>query len=290
MLPSAVEEILRERLNVTLRGVAPLGGGCISHASRIETGDQTLFLKWSDGPPGDTFDAEARGLRVLAGASHPLRIPRVHLVHPRENSAPGVLVLEWVETGAMADGFWARFGAGLAALHRNTADQYGFEADNFIGRLPQTNGWQEEWPGFFHDRRLEPQVERLRRSGAWLERWDSGYQNLADRLGDVLPRSPEASLVHGDLWSGNFMVDASGTAALVDPAVYFGHREVDLAMTELFGGFDRSFYESYHDAWPLSPGYDSRRDVYNLYHLLNHVNHFGSAYAGGVTRILTQFD
>ncbi len=188
-----------------------------------------------------------------------------------------------------------RFGAGLAALHRAQAPRssqqgpYGFECDNFIGSLPQQNRWHADWTTFFREERLEPQLARARRSGHWRSEWTAQTERIRVRLGDWIPNSPHPSMLHGDLWSGNALAGADGYPWLVDPAAYVGDREADLAMTELFGGFSARFYEAYRTGAPLDSGYEDRRELYNLYHLLNHLNHFGAGYAAGVANVLRRF-
>lgn len=289
MLPSEVLDAIERHLGRSVDSATPVGGGCISHASRVTTADGKYFLKWSDGLPGDTFAAEAKGLEELSGARHDLHIPAVIFVRSRSSGEAGILLLEWLDDGAIDATFWQGFGADLAALHRNVSQRYGFSEDNYIGRLRQRNPWCDQWPDFFRTNRLEPQAADLRGRGAWQRQWTEPYDRLLIRLDDLLPRDPGASLVHGDLWSGNFMAHASGKAALIDPAAYYGHREVDLAMTELFGGFNAAFYTAYRDNWCLEAGYEERRSVYNLYHLFNHVNHFGASYASAVAGILKRF-
>lgn len=273
-----------------VRAARPLGGGCIARATRLDTGAGPFFLKWSPEPDvARTFTAEAAGLRALREAGSPLRVPEPLHAREAEGGAVGFLLVEWIEPGTPGPAFWERFGEGLAAMHRHTSARYGFEGDNFIGRLPQQNAWHASWVEFFRTCRLAPQVERARSLGRWQSGWDRPLERLYARLPEVLPERPPASVLHGDLWSGNFLVDAEGRAALVDPAAYYGDREADLAMTELFGGFDRRFYDAYRVAWPLPPGYELRREVYNLYHLVNHLNHFGGGYAGSVAALLGRF-
>lgn len=176
---------------------------------------------------------------------------------------------------------WERLGTGLASLHRVRAERHGWPSDNVIGSLPQANGWMDEWPAFWRERGLGPQL-RLAYDSGWFEpsarrRFDA----LLDRLDEFLAPAAEdgPSLLHGDLWSGNVHPTADGEAALIDPASYHGHREVDLAMAELFGGFDTTFHDAYREAWPLADGYDeARRAIYQLYYLLVHVNLFGGGY------------
>ena len=288
-LPDTVAEALRPHVGA-VRSAEPVRGGCIANATRIETESGRFFLKWSDGDAGRTFEAEAAGLAALREAGSPLVIPDVLAVQDADD-ASGFLLMEWIEPGQKDAGFGDRFGEGLAALHRHTAadGKYGFERDNFIGRLPQQNGWTERWPGFFRSRRLGPQLDRAREAGRWRTAWNAPADRLLARLGDLLPASPPASVLHGDLWSGNFVAMSDGRAALIDPATYAGHAETDLALTELFGGFDARFYDAYRAARPLEPGYAERREVYNLYHLVNHLNHFGAGYAASVERTLKRF-
>jgi fructosamine-3-kinase len=286
--------MVESRLQTRIDGTQDLGGGCIAHATRLDTARGPLFLKWSRRSAAAAFPAEAEGLRALREASgeacnERLHIPEALLTVGAVPPEPGILILEWVEPGVPDASFWEAFGTGLAELHRVTGAGYGFRRDNFIGRLPQWNTWYASWPDFFGAMRIEPQVRMARDGGRWDDRWTAPLERLMRALDELLPARPEASILHGDLWSGNFLVAQEDRAALIDPAVYYGHRETDLAMTELFGGFDDRFYSAYRNAWPLEAGYELRRQVYNLYHLINHLNHEGAAYARSVDRILTAF-
>jgi len=266
---------------------ASVGGGSFGQGLRLEAERGTFFLKLGD---GETLGAEAVGLSALGEAAERtgLRIPRVFHARSRD---PGFLVLDWIPSGRADRAYWIRLGEGLAALHRKepAGEGYGFSSDNFIGATPQVNGWSADWPAFFRDRRLRPQFELARRKGRWRRGWDRWAERFLGSLEDLLPRTPERSLLHGDLWGGNHLPGEDGSPWLIDPAVYVGHREADLAMTELFGGFAASFYEAYRASWPLDPGYPERREVYNLYHLVNHLNLFGESYAASVERILARF-
>lgn len=289
MLPDPLHDELESRLDVTIESVAAVGGGCIANASRLETDGSPYFLKYGDEEVARTFEGEAAGLKALGAADSPLVVPSVVETAPATNERPGFLVMEWINSGRQGRDFWGRFGEGLAELHRTTADEYGFERDNFIGQLPQHNDRTDRWPSFFREQRLEPQVEMARERGRWRSAWDEGLETLYRRLPDILPAAPEPSVLHGDLWKGNFMVTSIGDPALIDPATYYGHREADLAMTELFGGYENRFYDAYRSAWSLEPEYETRRNVYNLYHLINHLNHFGGGYAGSIERTLGRF-
>jgi fructosamine-3-kinase len=289
MLPDDVHETLADRVNGTIQEHEPVGGGCIASAGRLVTSEGPYFLKWAEEDAGQTFEAEAAGLRALREAGSALVVPEV-LAAQDADGEPGFLLTEWIETGQQPRDFWQEFGEELAALHRPEEERpYGFEQDNFIGELPQRNDDHERWPVFFRKERLLPQAEIARERGYWNADWDDALDKVLARLDELLPEEPPASTLHGDLWSGNFMMAANGEPALFDPATYYGHRETDLAMTELFGGFRKSFYEAYRAAWSLEPGYEDRRAVYNLYHLINHLNHFGRSYAGRVERTLQRF-
>ena len=289
MIPDGLRDALEERLDATVEEVAPVSGGCIANACRLETDTAPFFLKYGDDEVARTFPGEAAGLEALGRADSPLKIPSVVDTAPPSDERPGFLVMEWITPGREGRDFWARFGEGLVALHRHTADEYGFDQDNFIGRLPQHNTWMDDWPAFFREQRLAPQVEMARERTRWRNEWTGALKTLYRRLPDILPASPEPSVLHGDLWKGNYMVTAVGDPAIIDPATYYGHREADLAMTELFCGYADRFYAAYRSAWSLAPDYETRREVYNLYHLLNHLNLFGRGYANRVGQILNRF-
>ncbi len=284
-LPDYLTDAVHEVVGPVSR-VEAVGGGCIAEAARITAGGTAYFLKFGAGDVVQTFAAEAMGLQTLREAGSPLVIPKV--VACKSEAATGFLLLEWLEQTRPTPALWEKLGRGLAELHQTEGTAYGFEADNFIGQTPQSNACRPDWVYFFRDQRLEPQVKLAQQQGRWDTRWNALRVRLYQRLPELLPVSPPRSLLHGDLWGGNHLATTSGPA-LIDPAVYYGHRETDLAMTELFGGFDARFYTAYREAWPLEPGYDTRREVYNLYHLINHLNLFGSGYAGSVARLLKRF-
>ncbi|MFK7848464.1 MAG: fructosamine kinase family protein [Rhodothermales bacterium] len=270
----------------SIQHIRSVGGGCIANASCVEAGNGRFFLKWGGPEATKTFGAEAAGLTALRQADTSLKIP---VVIGFNETGDGFLLLEWLETGSKPAGFDEAFGMALAQMHRHTGKAYGFNQDNYIGSTAQINTWHDNWPAFFQTCRLEPQVRLARQGGHWSTAWDQGLQRLYNRLPDLLPATPVCSMLHGDLWGGNYMVTAEGQAALFDPASYYGHRETDLAMTEMFGGFDARFYDAYREAWSLEADYETRRSIYNLYHQLNHLNLFGSGYAAGVARVLGQF-
>ncbi|WP_022834615.1 fructosamine kinase family protein [Salisaeta longa] len=289
MLPDALRATLEQTLGTPLQSATAVGGGCIAHATRLDTAAGRFFLKYGEAEVARTFPAEARGLRALAAADA-LVIPEVIAQDAATPERPGYLVLSWIEPGPKTEAFWTALGEGLAQLHRVTGAAYGDHPDNVIGRLPQANPSKDDWPAFFRTARLAPQVQRARANGRWQAAWDAPLDALYRRLPELLPFDPPPSRLHGDLWSGNVLATADGRAALIDPAVYHGHRAADVAMTELFGGFEARFYEAYNAAWPLRDAYAQQRPIYNLYHLINHLNHFGTSYAARVARILQRFE
>jgi len=261
-----------------------VGGGCISNGQKLEFPDgRALFLKQARGLPEGMFAKEAQGLAALREPDV-IRVPQP-LAIGSEEGVP-FLLLEWIETGTRGPQFAERLGRRLADLHRFSGDgQFGFAFDNYIGSTPQPNGVRASWIEFFAERRLRFQLTLA----AEKQRVDRAVQReieqVIDRLPQLLPEPEQPSLLHGDLWGGNLMVDDHGDPVLIDPAPYFGHREADLAMTRLFGGFPSLFYASYQESWPLSDGFEERVDLYNLYHLLNHLNLFGSGYLSSVRSI-----
>ena len=258
-------------IGVRLRTATQVAGGCINAAYRLECQDGArYFLKLGDAGQLPMFAAEAASLAAMEQA---IRVPRT-LGHG-VSGGHSYLLLEYLKLHADDSG--ARLGERLAAMHRMTAPRFGFEHDNFIGTTPQQNAWADDWIGFWRDRRLGPQLQLAIRKGFRL-------QHAGDRLLAALPallrgHAPIPSLLHGDLWSGNHARLPCGTPVVFDPAAYYGDRECDIAMTELFGGFTAGFYAAYNASFPLDSGYAGRRDLYTLYHLFNHANLFGAGYA-----------
>jgi protein-ribulosamine 3-kinase len=259
----------------TLNNSTSVGGGSINEAYRLEATDGArFFLKLNDAQHLAMFIAEAAGLEAIA-ATNTIRVP-----HPiTHGSAYGhsYLVLEHLELNSRGNA--KQLGAQLAALHRCTSSRFGFAHDNFIGTTPQPNGQKDNWVDFWGEQRLGFQLRLAAQNG-----YGGSLQSLGKKLLDMLPAffenyTPQPSLLHGDLWSGNHAFLADGTPTIFDPAAYYGDRECDLAMTELFGGYSADFYSAYRAAYPLNAGYAMRRDLYNLYHILNHANLFGGGYA-----------
>lgn len=262
---------------------APVGGGDSHAAWRWRVGSLPIFVKTAPAAQAAMFTAEARGLAELAGADA-VRVPAV--VGSGTAGDRAWLALEWLDlvpADAAAD---ARLGTALAALHRVQAPQFGFESDNFIGRTPQPNARCADWPAFLRERRLRPQLELAARSGHGGRLLVRG-ERLLEALGAWFTSyRPVPSLLHGDLWSGNRAALADGTPVIFDPAPYYGDREADVAMTRLFGGFANAFHTAYQSAWPLDAAAGYRRELYNLYHVLNHANLFGGDYAANALAMI----
>lgn len=250
-----------------------IGGGCINQALRIDYGETAYFLKLNSADQLDMFAAEAQGLQEL-GRCRELRVPQPLCWGSAGGSA--YLVMEYLELGGRGDG--AALGAGLAALHRITRPEFGWVRDNTIGSTPQVNTPARDWIEFWREQRLRFQLELAARHGFGGRLQARGERLLATFPGLFAGYTPPASLLHGDLWGGNQAYTRTGEPAIFDPAVYYGDREADLAMTELFGGFGGDFYAAYRDHYPLDAGYAVRRKLYNLYHILNHLNLFGGGY------------
>jgi fructosamine-3-kinase len=241
------------------------------------------FLKTGDAAALPMFAAEAAGLAALR-ATGSVRVPEVFSCETVDGQAR--IELEFLDLRGLDRASGARLGRELADLHRHVGERFGFDADNFIGGSPQENGWQQEWPRFHADRRLRPQLRWASGNGMEKKLVAQG-ESLAERLAAFfVDYHPHASLLHGDLWGGNASALPDGTPVIFDPAVYYGDREADIAMSELFGGFPESFYAAYREAWPLDPGFETRKTLYNLYHVLNHFNLFGAGYLGQARRMI----
>jgi len=293
MLPADLADSLSAALGgVRVLGASPVSGGMINRAARVETSEGPVFVKWPGeggeaSPLPGLYAAEADGLERLRAAPGGLRVPRV-LAASDDPARTPFLTLEYVAPEApvaFQDAFTRRFAEGLARQHHCRPDGgrrrgYGLGRDNYLGPEPQANGWVDDWPDFYAERRLLPQIDaaRDRRPEMTWER-ERLLMLVVERLDDLLAGMPdEASLLHGDLWSGNFLHAAGDEPVLVDPAVYYGPREMEIAYVELFGGFPPGFVAAYRNVYPLDPGYERRRPLHQLWHLLVHWNLFGEPY------------
>jgi fructosamine-3-kinase len=261
----------------------PVGGGDINEAERLDGRDgRRFFVKRNRAERLAMFEAEADGLAELARAGA-IRVPQP--VCAGVEGGRAWLVLEYLELDGRGEA--AELGRRLADLHRTTAEGFGWRRDNTIGATPQPNGWRADWLDFLRERRLGFQLRLAAGKGAPGRLIEQGERLLASLDGFFPGYRPPPSLLHGDLWGGNYGY-TGGAPVLFDPAVYYGDREADLAMTELFGGFPAAFYAAYREAWPLDPGYAVRKGLYNLYHILNHYNLFGGGYGGQAERMIAR--
>ena len=262
----------------------PVGGGDINSAWRVRAENHAVFLKTGPASSLDMFVAEADGLKELAKA-RAIRVPKV--LGCVSSGKESLLALEWIDFEPASESCEWMLGRKLANLHRYCADQFGWRRNNTIGSTPQHNPWSDDWVEFFREHRLGFQLELAARNG-FTGRLQKMGEQLLDDLGLFFSDYwPEASLLHGDLWGGNWAACAS-VPVIFDPAVYYGDRETDIAMTKLFGGFGPAFYEAYEETWPLAVSHGNRERLYQLYHVLNHLNIFGAPYLGRAERILRE--
>lgn len=263
-----------------------VSGGCINQGYRLTDGKQDYFVKLNSATEISMFEAEAIGLKQM-WETQTIRVPKPICYGTEGSSA--YIVLEWLDLGGRGNNnAWQEMGRKLAALHRWQPEinkGFGWDLNNTIGSTPQINNWTEDWTEFWAEHRIGYQLKLARRRG--------GSFSEGDRLIEAIPEllaghKPQPSLVHGDLWGGNASVTVDGEPVIFDPATYWGDREVDLAMTELFGSFSGAFYQGYNEVWPLDKGYEKRKVLYNLYHVLNHFNLFGGGYASQANSMINR--
>lgn len=260
-----------------------VGGGCINQGSRVSDGERTFFVKLNRADQLDMFAAEALGLQQMR-ETHSILLPEPIGWGTANGSA--YLVLEWLDLGRGSSQAWAEMGRQLAKMHQfQKATAFGWERNNTIGATTQINSWTANWSTFFTQHRIGYQLRLAQQRGGSFPKGQSLLEAIPEILAD---HHPQPSIVHGDLWSGNAAVTSSGIPTIFDPATYWGDREVDIAMTELFGGFPTEFYRGYHDVFPLEDGYSRRKTLYNLYHILNHFNLFGGSYGSQANRMIEQ--
>lgn len=287
MLPKPLKKEAEKLLETEVSSSQSIGGGSINRASKITTIKGKLyFIKWNQSAPADMFAKEKRGLNLLASAKTALRIPDA--VNTGWSDGTYYILMEFIEEKTGGEEASEKFGKELAKLHKITAEQFGLKYDNYIGRLVQPNHQTDNWIDFFIEHRLKIQLKQAVDAGKLQNKTVKNFNELYKKLSDLLPEEP-ASLLHGDLWGGNYFFDIEGQAAIFDPAVYYGNREIEIAFTHLFGGFSLAFYEAYNQTFPLQPNFRKRKDIYNLYPLLVHTNMFGGHYGRQVEGILKRF-
>jgi protein-ribulosamine 3-kinase len=282
MLPVSLQNAIEQKLGCKILQAKNVGGGSINVAARLETTHGNYFIKWNSASqfPG-MFEAEAKGLALLEINSG-FAIPKVISVGNVQDQS--YILMTHLDAGRSN---WTKAGQLLAKMHTVRSGEFGLDHDNYIGSLSQKNTTHKSWPEFFTNERVLPQVQLAVDKGL-LDRSDSLHAgNFCLRINEIFPIELP-SLLHGDLWSGNMMFSSKGPS-IFDPAVYYGHREMDIAMTKLFGGFESGFYESYNEVLPLEKNWEQRVQYCNLYPLLVHVNLFGGGYVNDVRRILNHF-
>jgi protein-ribulosamine 3-kinase len=299
-LKETCRELISEKAGdaVKLNLISPVGGGCINESFKVETSHGVFFVKYNDAGryPG-MFAAEARGLELLGATVSSGRrsdaANRSNIIVPAVVAQGGdnrysLLVLDFLHTGSMSKTFWDDFGKGLAYLHMHSSKEFGLDHSNYIGSLLQVNRFHPNWIDFFISERIENQLKLARDSGRSGRELGKYFENVYPYLCEFFPDEPPA-LLHGDLWSGNYMVSKEGGPVILDPAVYYGHRYMDLGMTRLFGGFAPSFYHSYDAIYPLEKNWQQGIEIANLYPLLVHLNLFGGSYLTSLMNILKRF-
>lgn len=271
---------------ITITEVRSLSGGCINNAVKVVSSEGVFCVKTNQASryPG-MFEKEAKGLLELKKANalqvtEPLQVGEI--------SGTQFIILTYVESKPRRKDFWKDFARSLAQQHAYSNEPFGLDHDNYIGSLPQKNKWDDNWIRFWIENRLQPQLALASEKKLIDTKLQSSFEKLYQKLPDLLPET-KPGLLHGDLWTGNFMIGAEGKAVLIDPAVYYGAPEAELAYTQLFGGFDEEFYHAYNEVAKLEKGYEKRFDLYNLYPLLVHVNLFGESYLTGIRNILLAY-
>jgi len=271
---------------IKIQNVIPVSGGSINETYCVATNKGKFFIKKNDSKRfPKMFEKEAKGLEILQN-TNTIRTPKVIVLG--ESEEVSFLILEYIESKNPKSIFWEEFGAKLASLHQCTTTTFGLDYDNYIGSLYQQNNFHTNWTDFFIEERLQIQIKLARDHHQIESATISKFEKLYNRLDDIFPKEQPA-LLHGDLWSGNFIVDEKGAPVIMDPAVYYGHREMEIAMTKLFGGFDNQFYDAYNAHFQLEKGWQNRMDICNLYPLMVHVNLFGGSYLNQVKNIIAKF-
>ena len=283
MIPSEIKRRIITQLGnalnttITVNGESSIVGGCINNAIKINTNKGDFFVKWNTNSKANMFQSEYNGLKVLKD-TNTIRIPNVLCFDD------DFLILEFIPPSNPNNAFWEVFGQKLALMHKQTHSKFGLDFDNYIGSLCQDNTQNKNWTEFFIQNRLQAQLSIGNFSGTLLSDFDKLFQKLSNLFPNEKP-----ALLHGDLWSGNFLAKNGDTPMLIDPAIYYGNREMDIAMSKLFGGFNSDFYFAYNESHPLENGWEERIQICNLYPLLVHVNLFGGAYINQVKNILSYY-
>ena len=274
----------------TIETCRSVSGGCINQAWVVSTtSGMEFFIKSNPDCSEAVFATEANGLNAM-NATETIRVPAV-ITFGQLSSGPAFLVLEAISSHTRAGNFYETFGRQLAEMHRRgRSAQFGFDSDNWLGASLQMNPRRDDWRTFWVEARLIPQLKMAQDNGVSSQKLQQLGQALISRIDRFINDDGEPpALIHGDLWSGNYLSDENGQPVILDPACYYANREAEFGMTKLFGGFPPQFYDAYQEAWPLTDGWETRTELYTLYHLLNHLNLFGTSYLGGCLEILQRY-
>ena len=288
-IQSSIQQKLKELFSNNTNEIhfGSVGGGCINETYRISFDDRQFFCKINSATKfPHLFEKEANGLKLIA-KQNIIKVPAV--INCFETAGQQVLLLEWINEGERTESFWKKFGEQLAALHSVSNERFGLNEDNYMGSIPQFNQPTANWVDFFIQQRLQPLTQQCLSLQLLSSRHQSQFENLYKQLPSIFNRAQKPSLLHGDLWSGNFMCNENEEPVLIDTAVYFGHPSIDLGMTTLFGGFRSGFYEAYNYHSPFPPDYKEQWEVCNLYPLLIHLLLFGRSYLSQIERTLHNY-
>ncbi|MGQ7870299.1 fructosamine kinase family protein [Sunxiuqinia sp. sy24] len=272
---------------LVIKNKQAIGGGCICTSVKLETNQGNFFLKWNSNMPDDLFVREAESLEELGQADQSeLLIPRVILAHEADQ-VPGYLLIEYLSPGH-SHSEDEKLGIGLARLHRKTNNAFGFQHNNYCGATEQDNRWNSHWIDFFGNQRIRYLLEKISKHRSLASGERNTYDKLVERLPELIPAETMPSLIHGDLWLGNYLYTAQGPA-LIDPASYYADREMELSMMTMFGGFSQTCWSAYQNEFPLNPGWEDRIQLYQLYHVLNHYYLFGGSYGDQAQRMAQRY-
>mgnify|MGYP001164405563 CR=1 FL=1 len=289
-MKSTLKQILPLHPQEDIISIKEVRGGDIGRSYSVATQERQWFIKYRTDLPGIVFEREAEGLQLLRETCA-VAVPETYYAGEIPGRDGGMIVLEWIKTGLPRQTTEEALGRGIAELHRKQSlgGRFGLHNDNYIGLLPQPNSWCDTWREFYAERRLLPMIQLAEKRGRLSTKRKKQLMRLTESLDRWIPDKTEPSLLHGDLWHGNWMASEDGQPYLIDPAVFYGDREYEMAFTELFGGFSSLFYAAYKEAHPLSPDYADRRPLYQLYYLLVHLILFGESYGSSVDRVLVRY-
>lgn len=289
-IENVILSILQKEIDpqIKINNQKTLGGGCINNAMHLKTSHGDFFLKYNQDCPVDLFSREAEGLAELAKPDSGLQIPKVFAATELSPDQPAVLITEYLPGGAGSKNQDEQLGRGLAIIHHHTNKKYGFYHDNYCGATQQNNNWNHDWVDFFAQQRIHYLVQLVAEERELNSSERKTYDQLISKLPDILTHEVEPALIHGDLWSGNYMNTEKGPA-IIDPACSYSDREFELSITNMFGGFSSAFWSAYQEAFPLQPGWRERNNLYMLYHYLNHYYLFGGSYGQQALQIAQKF-